>query len=126
MAVVPEPVLEMKLEREKERILRDIATYYEDGNLNRFISLFNENERDGKVSRDYQKLFAVSEARNIELSQFKWQKEASSLRGIGKYKTEIWIPRIQAPIISEGVVTLDLIDKNGQLFIVAFDHEAEQ
>ena len=124
--VVPEPVLELKLDIEKERILRDITTYYEDGNLNRFISLFNEKGQVGKISKDYQELFAVSEARNIELSQFEWQQDAASLRGIGKYRTEIWIPRIQAPIISKGVVELDLINKDGQLFIVKFDHKAEQ
>ena len=112
---------------EKKRLLDDISHHYAQGDLTGFLALFNDDRHNEattkKISRDYKQLFEITEMRRIHFSHFEWDDaENKSIKGTGKFKADVWIQKKKDPITTEGIVKLDLVQEDGQLFINNINH----
>ena len=77
--------------KELDRVLKELSSAYEHGNLKKVMALFSDNAVTNhhnsldEIRADYKQLFKTTRSRKIEFSDFAWSRKANSISGKGKY-----------------------------------------
>jgi len=77
------------------RVLQDYSSAYEAGDLNRLRSLFaggmRSNGKTGRdrIAEDYEKLFAITDSRNMSIGSMSWRAEQGAMHGQGSFRLSV-------------------------------------
>ena len=99
---------------------------YEAGDISSVTALFALNARTNDrtdlagIRADYQKLFEISDRRQLSFQGLTWKVEAGYVRGMGGYKVLTHVKKGQNTVTSQGSVTLQLEGSGRDLRITRF------
>ncbi len=107
----------------------DLIFYYESGDLDGFSALFSKNAvADGmkgvaRIRKDYQRLFASTDLRQMRVEDMQWQHDADRTTGQGTFFVSVWRNVGGEPFLQQGTLNIELIRDGDKLFVTSLTHE---
>ena len=114
---------------------RDLAIFlfkfvraYEEGNIEQFMALFNNNahteDRKSKeaIRKDYDYFFQKTEIRQLLLGEMKWDIKDHSATGKGSFEVKIKTAGAYRLFSENGFVTFSIVKNDNDLLVTSFVH----
>jgi hypothetical protein len=134
--VGPAPVVSASIspaisDEELDSLLRRFVTSYEQGDLESYVALFDDqartSDKNGKVAirKDYETLFSSSQGRQISLNNIRWIREEDSARGDGRFALRIRAKNDREFKAYSGMVRFELVKLENKLLIKGFFYDLD-
>lgn len=100
-----------KTEAVLQKILRDIESYYEDGNVQRIKPILAntpemQNQSDEQMQKKLEALFKMTKQRKMVFYNFKWRNISGQIKGVGKFISRYQMTDQTSWQTREGVATV--------------------
>jgi len=110
-------------------LLAQISEFYEKGDLEALMSLFDENariEKGGKtrIRGDYADLFRTTEARELYIRDVMWTRRGEVVHGEGRFEARVVRKGESAVRIFNGSVRIEIVRRNNAPLIIGLFHTA--
>lgn len=134
VAVNPPAVPEIKPERLRREqlngLVASLSEQYQRGDLENLLELFDASahiERGDKkqIRAEYGELFRNSENRALYIWDVTWSGDGKLTRGEGSYQSRVLRKGDRSPRIYNGVVTIEVVQRNDRPLIVGLYHKAD-
>jgi hypothetical protein len=106
-----------------------LSTLYEQGDLEGFLALFDENariERGGKarIRSDYDALFQSTVARSLTVWDMTWVQDGDLVRGEGNFRVKVTRKGESSVRVYNGTIKLEVLRRNDSTLISSIFHKA--
>ena len=131
----PAPVVDVRPARsvatvqELDNLAVDFARAYEEGDLDRMLSLFADNARTNErsdkagIREDYEELFNITDSREFVIDGLRWQQgREGSLKGEGNFRVNVRFADDQSEIDLAGNVEIRVERRPEGIVITEFLH----
>ena len=115
-----------------DELIETFITYYEQGDIGTFMSLFADNARSNNrgdkagIQSDYQALFSTTESRLMRIRGMKWKRSDLGAMGDGDFRLSVFRTGDSRPKTFEGSLTFQVEVVEGELVISGLFHSQDK
>ncbi len=111
-----------------QMMLRDIETYYENGNVQRIKPIIENtpemrNQSDEEIQSKLERLFEITHERKMMLYDFQWKNISGKIRGVGKFISRYKMINQMDWQIREGTAIVTAEDSNDSFSVTGLKLE---